>query len=323
MIRRPRSLLPSFLLLAALTAADCRPEGPPPPPPPLWDSRELKIEINKRSLVDVSIYTPRGVPLKAEVLVLPGWKHERHRWLRDTKILKYARAHGFRLILPEMNVSIYASEYFPETKRKWAPVPGLVFVTDYLFPQLQKAGYFTGRHAATQPAAAGETPPAQTTPAPRGALPRLLLGLSTGGRGVLQIGLARPKMFQAAAALSGDYDQTRQPKDRLMTAVYGPYEDYQERWERIDNPIYAIDGWRIPLYIAHGTKDRIVPVAESRVLHETLRATHPNLKVEFETPAMGHDYAFWDEYTRRAFLFFDQILTPSRTGTTQSTNQGT
>lgn len=299
-------------ILAGTTTLDCQPEAPPPTPLPPWQQREVAIEITGRSKIPVTIYTPNEVELRGEVLVLPGWKHERSRWVKQTKLLDHARAHGFRLILPEMGVSIYASEYFEETKRKWAPVPGLVFITDYLIPQLQKQGYLTGFNEAISPLA----PPA-TDKQP---LPRLLMGLSTGGRGVLQIGLARPDLWEAAAAFSGDYDQTRTPKDRLMTAVYGPFEDFEDRWSRVDNPIYAIDNWKIPLYIAHGTKDTVVRVGESRVLYDTLRATHPNLKVEIETPAMGHDYPFWGDYSLKAFQFFDRILGPGQKPTDSKPN---
>ncbi len=286
---RSISLLFPFLFSVAVCGPGCGPETPAAPTAPLWRSRELSIKINEKSRIPVSVYTPT-VPLKGEVLVLPGWKHARTRWLSETKILAYARGHGFRLILPEMGVTTYESRYFPETEGKWAPVPGLVFVTDYLIPALQKEGFLVD-------------PATGTT-----GIPRLLMGLSTGGRGVLQIGLARPRMFQAAAAFSGDYDQTRQPNDRLMTLAYGPYEDFKERWERVDNPIYEIDAWTIPIYLAHGTKDRVVPVGETRHLYQTLQTVHPRLTVEIETPAMGHDYPFWDDATRRAFLFFERVL---------------
>ncbi|MCR9143142.1 MAG: S9 family peptidase [bacterium] len=247
--------------------------------------------------VDVTIYTPgssgesdsgadaNAPTIRGNVLVLPGWKYNRKRWLNETPIKAEADRLGLRLICPEMGRSIYASRYFPETGARWHPEQaGLAWVLDDLLPYLQSQGVFTDVEA------------------------NFLLGLSTGGRGVALIALARPELIRAASALSGDFDQTLQTGDRLMAGHYGPYPAFRERWETVDNPGRRAADWRTPIYLAHGTADRIVPLVHSQKLYERLQAAQPELDVVLETPAAGHDFAFWSAQTAPSFAFFKKYL---------------
>jgi S-formylglutathione hydrolase FrmB len=238
--------------------------------------------------VAVTLYTPpQNVRVRGNVLVLPGWKFRRHRWLNETPLKQLADARGLRLICPEMDRSIYASRYFPETRLKWNAKPGLAWLLEDLLPYLDSQGVFR----------AGQN--------------NFLLGLSTGGRGVAQLALARPDLITAAAALSGDFDQTLQTGDRLMTAVYGPYLQFRERWEQVDNPgrqVSSAPGWRAPLYLAHGRADRVVPLAQSARFYERLRERHPGLEVVLVTPDAGHDFAFWSAQTGPSIDFFEKYM---------------
>ena len=242
--------------------------------------------------VAVTIYTPakQSAPrIRGNVLVLPGWKFNRLRWLNETPIKAEADRLGLRLICPEMDRAIYASRYFPETTpgahwNRKAGKAGLAWVLEDLLPYLQSQNAF------------------------RASDDNFLLGLSTGGRGVALIALARPELIRAASALSGDFNQSLQPADRLMTAVYGPHEQFTERWAGVDNPAGRVADWRTPLYLAHGTADRIVPEFQSRRFYEGLKAAHPELDVVLVTPAAGHDFAFWSAQTGPAFAFFQKYL---------------
>ncbi len=57
-----------------------------------------------------------------------------------TKLLfcKRALAEGYRLILPEMLKSTYATHYFPETRNDYRAYPTLTWVIDTLIPELKK-----------------------------------------------------------------------------------------------------------------------------------------------------------------------------------------
>lgn len=251
-------------------------------------SGEIDIPVPSSNLpasrnIMVTIYTPPGKIIRGNILVLPGWNHERHRWLNETSLKAQADTYKFRLICPEMNTSLYASEYFPETTLKWSDTPGLKWIQQNLIPALKTRKIFLSSQS------------------------NFVLGLSTGGRGAALVTLDNPGMFNAAAALSGDFDQTQMPNDRLMTAVYGSFQKFPERWEK-DNPVKMAKNWKTPLYLAHGTKDAVVPPSQTKLFYTVLRDQHLELDVQLKMPEAGHDYKFWDSQISSVLKFFDKYV---------------
>lgn len=228
--------------------------------------------------IAVTIFTPPRV--RGNVLVLPGWKFNRKRWLKKTNLKSMARTNHLRLICPEMHTSLYASQYYPQSKRRWSILPGQQWVLEMLIPSLQKKGML------------------------RADQDNFLLGLSTGGRGVALLGLARPELWRAAAALSGDFDQSAMPADRLMTALYGSYAEFPDRWRGRDNPQMRINEWQLPLYLAHGSIDPVVPFMQSRHFHQALVKSHPDLDIVLHAPAAGHNFKFWGAQNKASIDFF-------------------
>ncbi|MCX8123190.1 MAG: alpha/beta hydrolase-fold protein [Spirochaetes bacterium] len=220
---------------------------------------------------------------KKNILVLPGWNFSRKRWIEETSLRSEASKRGYNLILPEMAVTIYESNYYPETKRKWAQTPGSRWIKEILVPTLQKRGLLLEYQF------------------------NAVMGLSTGGRGAVLTALYNKGIFKAAASLSGDFDQTRMPNDKLMAAVYGPYEKFKVRWQTADNPYYMIDQWEIPLYLGHGTKDGIVPFEQTKIFYETLKKSKPECTIIFNQPANGHDFIYWNSEVVPVLEFFDDI----------------
>ena len=70
-------------------------------------------------------------------------------------------------------------------------------------------------------------------------------------------------IFSACGALSGDFDQTRYTKDNLYNGFYGAYAKFPDRWTMNDNAITSIQNLTVPVYLAHGEIDKIVPIAYS------------------------------------------------------------
>ncbi|MBX7057081.1 MAG: prolyl oligopeptidase family serine peptidase [Leptospirales bacterium] len=236
--------------------------------------------------VALTLFCPRAGALRGAVLLLPGWKFSRHRWLEETALYNEASQRGLCLAAPEMNTTLYESAYYPETRLRWSTMPGQQWVLQILIPELQKRGLF------------------------REGQSNFLLGLSTGARGVALLALARSTLWSAAAALSGDFDQRRMPRDRLMNGVYGPLHQFPERWAGPDNPQIRAAEWKTPLYIAHGRNDAVVPFEQSERFFSELRRLHPQLPIEFSSPAAGHDFGFWSSQLQPAFKFFD-LVAPS------------
>jgi dipeptidyl aminopeptidase/acylaminoacyl peptidase len=132
-----------------------------------------------------------------------------------------------------------------------------------------------------------------------------ILGLSTGGRGVALITLSNNNLFTAVASISGDFDQTLMPNDKLMEGYYGPHEVNKERWLKIDNPVYMASQWNTPLYLSHGTGDKVVSVEQTKVFYNALRKQNvaPIVKLHLATD-MGHDFKYWDSEVDSVLKFF-------------------
>ncbi|MEN2992877.1 MAG: prolyl oligopeptidase family serine peptidase [Bacteroidia bacterium] len=227
----------------------------------------------------VEIIEPVEAPRRVLVL-LPGWNFSRQAWCKESSLCQVAKQRGYRLVLLEMGKSIYASQVFPETRADWRGYPTLRTLVDTVFPALERQGVlWPGRS--------------------------FVLGLSTGGRGVVLILAHTGRLFAAGAALSGDFDPHLNPRDPLLTGWYGRYS---ARWEEVDNPLRLAASIQVPLFLAHGVQDKVVPYQHSQRLYERLKALSFRPRVELRLdPNGGHDFAFWEKYGLAALDFFDTL----------------
>ncbi len=253
------------------------------------NNMEFTSGWQKNLLVDdvlYDLYIPENYPSNQSlpsILVLPGWNFPRTSWVENSPLVEYANQYGYALILPEMSTTIYESAYYPETTMKWNSVPGGKFINERFIPTIQ------ARHELLKPGQHNN-----------------MLGLSTGGRGVALIALENPGLFVAAAGLSGDFSQENMPEDKLMIAVYGSLANFPQRWLGQDNPQARVSEWIMPLYLAHGTGDKIVPESQTRLFYQQLREHHGNsIPLEYHrVEGAGHDYEFWASQLPQVFYFF-------------------
>jgi putative tributyrin esterase len=211
-------------------------------------------------------------------------------WERHTSIENYADMYNFIIVCPNMGNTIYETEYFPETTNKWNGIPGGRWIVEILIPYLQEnfAICLKGNRIG-------------------------IFGNSTGGRGALLLAASYPHIFGAAAGLSGDYDPISMPNDRLLTSVYGNFKDFRARWEKKDNIIkLAVNLHNIPVFIAHGEKDMVVPFEQSRILAIRLLQLRKNsgeFILEYHLKKYKfHDWSFWGIMTPQMMSFFNEYL---------------
>jgi hypothetical protein len=220
--------------------------------------------------------------LVGDILVFPGWNFKRNLWCDSSDLCTLAQKKGYRLIMPEMGKSVYSSCFYPETRKDWRKYPDINWVTDSLIPFLRKRyGIFSTKR-------------------------NYLLGLSTGARGVILVGLKTDTLFKRAAALSGDYNQVRMQQDNLMTGYYGKYEKFKDRWKRVDNPLTQVSNIKFDLYLGHGKNDKIVSYLQTKELFDSIEANNKKIKIIISTPDdKGHNFNFWNSELDRIFSFFD------------------
>lgn len=254
-----------------------------PPPPGKWDSaQKLSATLDgAKASGQVLVYLPsrygedpsRRYPL---VIALHGWNHT-PAMLRDKSDLEQlADRYGLVLALPQMGKTVYETQFYPQSTRKWAGVPGTRWVGEVVLPELRKryAVYADRAHTA-------------------------VVGYSTGGRGAVLLAEAYPE-FAFAGSLSGTFDLMRlDPADgeyKIHAVIYGPRDKFKERWE-LDNCIAParlakLAGTR--LYLGHGDKDKVVKPDQLTALADALKA-HPELEAEVVSgPGAQHDWEYWN-----------------------------
>lgn len=244
---------------------------------------ELEVSISPNEKIAVTVFHP-GKKVKADILVLPGWNFSRRRWLDDTELIVYANKYGYRLICPEMGKTLYEDEYYKQTKLKWASMPGRKFLKDLAIPELQSRNFFNNK--------------------------KFLLGLSTGARGVALLALDMPNFWDGAAAVSGDYDQSKMRNDRLMALVFGKYNLFRDRWHGNNNIVGRAHEWKTPLYLGHGDRDKVVSVSQSRIFYKKLLQVGKKDFVNYKEVRAGHDFKYWNHTLDEIFLFYESIAKP-------------
>jgi len=235
--------------------------------------------------VRVSIIKPMGQSI-GQILILPGWNYSRQKTITESNICPAAIAAGYTIVIPEMLKSVYARQFFPETRKDWVVYPLIGWITDSLIPFLQQKQqiFLKGQN-------------------------NYIFGISTGARGqalILENELCG-SLFCAAVGLSGDYNQLDMPNDPLMTGFFGPYASFKERWQGLDNPWINALKIKIPILLCHGSKDQIVPVNQTKSFFDKLMVLSPQLGHELIiSPDAGHNQSFWDSQTKNVLLFFQK-----------------
>jgi S-formylglutathione hydrolase FrmB len=249
----------------------------------------IKIDRTKNPKTDTVItINNRNVYLKAAVkktrgvfLVLHGWNLPAEEWCTKTDLCSKATALGFFVVLPDMGLSVYQDQDYDETRSNWRTYPTRSWLCDTLIPLLRKNyGLLLENDS------------------------NYIVGLSTGARGVALVLLDFPELFKGAAALSGDYDQYQLPNDNLTTGYYGSFTAYNERWKTIDNPVYRIKEYKTPIFLGHGTEDKVVPISQTYEFYDSLKKYNPSLPIKLSTPAAGHNYDYWSSEVDPIMKFF-------------------
>ncbi|MFN4914159.1 MAG: alpha/beta hydrolase family protein [Sphingomonadales bacterium] len=224
----------------------------------------------------------KDIPVKGDLLLLPGWDFSNTKWCDSTDVCKYALQKGYRVIAPQMGRSVYATRYYAQTRddfRKFPTLPQLDSALEWL---KTNGGFFSQKN--------------------------LVLGLSTGARGVALLCERKPGWFDAAAALSGDYNQTTMPNDNLMQLTYGPYSIYRKLWTNTDNPQTDAGKLKTPIYLGHGMKDKVVPFGQTKDFAGVLQKKNPDASaiVLNLNKNAGHNFGYWRSELPAIWQFFEK-----------------
>ena len=255
---------------------------PTPLLPTINHDTTLYIGFNNNP-IEVIIKYPTKTEFRGTIIALPGWNFPNDQWCDSTQLCEKALAQGYAIILPEMGKSIYCDSVFPETRKDWLKYPTRSWMKETMIPTIQEEFQLLVSDQNN-----------------------FLIGLSTGARGAVLLALDLPEIFKACGALSGDFDQTRYTKDNLYNGYYGPFAKFPDRWIGKDNAVTSIKQLTVPIYLAHGEKDKIVPIAYSQQLFVELQESGNEKSILNMNPIAGHYYSFWNSEVDAVLDFFEK-----------------
>ena len=254
------------------------------------------------------------------LLLLPGWNFADTQWCTRTRVCDEATRRGYDVMLVEMGKSVYMDSLYPQMRADYRLHPTRTWLWDSVLKPLQKRTYFTDRGIPRDPIRAVNGDVSYLSimlP-----IPSYVMGLSTGARGALLLALEHPEAFVGCAGLSGDYNPLLMKNDNLMINCLGKYDDVPWRWRGTNNIEMRVDALRIPVYLAHGTDDKVVPWQQTASLLKAMKSS-----VNFQQRAStfqktyddlgfvrtlfvkgaGHNYSFWNEAGLKVLDYFDEL----------------
>jgi pimeloyl-ACP methyl ester carboxylesterase len=254
------------------------------------------------------------------LLLLPGWNFADTQWCTRTRVCDEATRRGYDVMLVEMGKSVYMDSLYPQMRADYRLHPTRTWLWDSVLKPLQKRGYFTDEGTPEDPIKTvdgGVYHKSLMLP-----IPSYVMGLSTGARGALLLALEHPEAFVGCAGLSGDYNPLLMKNDNLMINCLGKYDDVPWRWQGTNNIEMRVEALRIPVYLAHGTDDKVVPWKQTESLFKAMESS-----VNFQQRAStfqktyddvgfvrtlfvkgaGHNYSFWNEAGLKVLDYFDEL----------------
>lgn len=243
---------------------------------------------------EVRVYLPTGYHVRASlplVLALHGWDHDPALFQDRGELGPLADHYGFLVAIPATGRSIFETSFYRQTKRKrLTGAPGLRWVGEVVLPWLRANFEVSGdkRHTA-------------------------VIGYSTGGRGAFLLAQRYPELG-FIGSVSGTYDlMALSPKTgeyRIHEAIYGPRARFPERWEKdnVMSPELLAKLAGLHLHVAHGDKDKVVPIAQMRRFDEALREVPVASKWFVTTSGGGHDWALWNTHWPAMFAAFARSM---------------
>jgi enterochelin esterase-like enzyme len=294
----PLRLLAGLALLATTPGTSSAAPGPRLPDPPAPTGWQAAQEVSHAGITGhVIVYLParyRAGGRHPLVIALHGWNSPVEDWQRQSRIASLADSLDAVVACPDMGKTVYETRYYDSYRlsdRRTPRMPGTPWIGDVVVPWMRKR-YFVSAD------------PTRTA----------IVGYSTGGRGAVLVAQTYPA-FSFVAGLSGTYDlvslKSWTGEYRIHAAWLGPRSTYPERWVReqsIERTLVArLKG--VKVFLAHGTKDRVVPMAQTRALEGALRRLGaPPIRWY---PAEAHDWVFWRPALRRALEAFRDHLATS------------
>jgi S-formylglutathione hydrolase FrmB len=255
---------------------------------------------------DLWLYVPKGCELETLegrplVLALHGWDHSPKLFIEKSTLAEQADRFGFVVAIPDTGRTIFETSLYGERLKKWGKFAGAPWIRDVILPYLR-----THHHVGLEPRKTA------------------VIGYSTGGRGACLLA-ALYGGFGYVGSVSGTYDlmtlDEKIGEYRIHEVVYGKRSDPKKvgRWQK-DNVTTDANLEKLaalPLFLAHGKKDKAVPYAQMVDFAEALSKARAKVRDAglglggdpvVKTIDGAHDWAVWNATWGPMFEGFDEAM---------------
>lgn len=210
------------------------------------------------------------------LVLLPGWNYPVMDWKTKTGVVDSALSWGFQVLLCDMGKSVYMDSIYPEAREDYKEFATRTWLWDSILgPVSRNIG--NGN--------------------------MVLMGLSTGARGAVLMGMEHQNEVGGVVALSGDYFPNMDANDKLMINSMGTYTQFKRRWEAGANDVRNLDGIPNLVYLAHGRQDSWVNPKHTLRLKKHLENVRTTETLEVQIAEGKHDYTFWNVYGLQGLMF--------------------
>lgn len=239
--------------------------------------------------VPLNVILPHGYDGSARhypvLYLLHGYTAHYSDWVLHSGITQYARHYQEIIVMPEAGTSWYVNNY-ANPKLKWQDY----FIYDVI--------PYVDHHFRTVAARNG----------------RALAGTSMGGYGALLLGLKYPKLFAAAASLSGvvtsadpSFEQfvTDDIAKRIIEDDFGPFGGPGRDENDLFRLAKQIPASQAPqLYLSIGTSDKYLGTNRDFV------RLLSSLKIPYRYNELrgGHEWVVWDPELKRVLAFLAPLI---------------
>jgi S-formylglutathione hydrolase FrmB len=241
--------------------------------------------------VQAQIYFPVGYSSSEKIrtlILLPNYGKGMTEWEKLSAVKRYANERGYILVCPDMGKTVYENDYFPETTITWHELPGGRWISAALIPWLRETFAICLTRENTG-----------------------IAGVGMGARGAMLAAAKNPEIFGFAGGISGLYDASSISRNTTFVSMYGPYKEFKERWETVDN-IITIAGNLADtcIYMGHGKRERGSPIELSQIvlikLAQLRKQAPGKFQYKFTVHDWGDDWQLWNKFLEEMFVQFDE-----------------
>jgi len=249
--------------------------------------------MGEASTAKIQIYFPKsytkGKKLRT-IIALHQYDSNERDWENGAAIESRANKFNMVIVCPNMDKTVYETNYYPETTHKWNVIPGGKFIGETLIKFLNDNFSLALKRESTG-----------------------IAGVIAGAHGAILTACQYPDKFGAAAGISGFYDPTIMQNSRMIEEVYGSYKNFQARWENEDNPLKLADRLKgVHVFLYHGLKQDAYQPGQSRLLAiklKQLQKKDPKFSITYTDSKNGaYGWMYWRGQIPEMMEFMDAKL---------------